>query len=146
MKKYYKRKNEPSDFDNFRFEGLNASTYSNKYLTMKRYSENLEKIVVKVGDNHLMRTKYGFALILDHSHVVFLKSWQVNQNFYGNEVILSKEYFIIKEWGTHEEFSEEDPKEYSWEKWVEVAIEQENADNKVMWNKETEFSNFMYGF
>ena len=74
------------EFNDFRFEGLDWYQQSNKYLSMNRVSKDENKVVVKVADCHLISTRFGYALILDESHVVFLKSWQVSSNYYGNEV------------------------------------------------------------
>nr|DAL74857.1 MAG TPA: hypothetical protein [Caudoviricetes sp.] len=129
-----------ADFNDFRFDGLNWRQYSNKYLTMERVSDDKNKIVVKVADEHIIQTKFGYALILDHSHVVFLKSWQVNNNYYGTEVLLTREYFNVKEWGEHEDFDEE-PENLDFNTWLETAKEQNAADedgvklNKVHWEK-----------
>lgn len=129
-----------ADFNDFRFDGLNWRQYSNKYLTMERVSDDKNKIVVKVADEHIIQTKFGYALILDHSHVVFLKSWQVNNNYYGTEVLLTREYFNIKEWGEHEDFDEE-PENLDFNTWLEAAKEQNAVDkdgvklNKVHWEK-----------
>lgn len=128
------------DFNDFRFAGLNWRQQSNKYLTMDRVSEDETKIVVKVADAHLSETKYGYALILDYSHVVFLKSWQVSKNYYGNEVLLTKEFFNVKEWGEHEEFSDE-PENLKFEEWLKTAKSQNEKDvdgirrNPVRWEK-----------
>lgn len=119
-----------SDFDNFRFNGLGVEIHSNKYLTMKRYTEDENKIVVKVGDNHLIKTAYGYALILDDKHVVFLKKWQVSINYYGNEVLLSRDFWNVKEWGNHELFDKNE-KNLNYETWLETAKEQKT--NKVLW-------------
>lgn len=117
------------NFNEFRFEGLNYSKDSNKYYTMNRVSDDETKIVVKVADNHLIKTKYGYALILDHSHVVFLKDWQVDQNWFGNEVLLNKEFWNVKEWGNHDEF-DNDEENLNFDRWLEVAKEQENYKNE----------------
>lgn len=61
------------DFNDFRFSGLNYKEKSNKYFTMNRVSEDENKVVVKVDSVHLFETKYGYALILDNTHVVFSK-------------------------------------------------------------------------
>ncbi len=120
------------EFNNFRFAGLDWYQYSNKYLTANRISENLNKIIVKVGDNHLIQTKFGYALILDYTHVVFLTDWQVSRNYYGNEVLLNEDFFNVKEWGTHENFSENN-ENLSYQTWVEAAKAQETAENIVRW-------------
>lgn len=121
------------DFNEFRFKGLNYNKFSNKYLTMRRVNDTEDKIVVKVGDNHILTTKFGYALILDYNHVVFLKDWQVDQNYFGNEVLLDKKYFIIKEWGEHEDFfyNEEN---LNFDKWLEVAKLQDKAGTIVKWS------------
>lgn len=113
-----------SDFNDFRFKDLNWKQYSNNYLTMNRVSHEETKIVVKVADSHLKETKYGYALILDRTHVVFLKNWQVSSNYYGNEVLLQKDFFQVKEWGDFDEFDNE-PENLIFENWLEVAKEQE---------------------
>ena len=129
------------DFNEFRFAGLNYRDKSNKYFTMDRVSADKNKIVVKVADEHLLPTKYGFALILDCSHVVFIKDWQVDRNYYGNEVMLTKEYFNVKEWGDFSDFGEE-PENLKWETWLDTAKEQDSLVdedgekmNRVNWQK-----------
>lgn len=127
-----------NNFNDFRFEGLNYKECSNKYFTMDRVSKDENKIVVKVEDNHLIETRYGFALILDNTHVVFLKKWQVSQNYFGNEVLLIREFFKPTEWGIHEEFMKEEDN-YDFNTWLEIAKEQrdfvneEGNKNKVLW-------------
>lgn len=127
-----------ADFNDFRFDGLNWRQSSNEYLTMERVSEDENKIVVKVAPEHLMRTKYGYALILDYSHVVFLKSWQVSDNYYGTEVMLTRDFFNVKEWGEHEAFCDE-PENLTYDNWLKVAKEQNAVDedgfkiNRVTW-------------
>lgn len=121
------------DFNEFRFGGLNYRDYSNKYFTMDRISDDEKKIVIKVEDVHLVETKYGFAFVLDKTHVVFLKEWQVSRNFFGNEILLDKDYFQIKAWGNHENFLEENEDELTFDKYKEIAKEQK--ETAVMWEK-----------
>ena len=121
MKALSKKK---AEFNDFRFEGLNWRQQTNQYLTMNRVSADEKKIVVKVADSHLQPTKYGFALILDDSHVVFLKSWQVSSNYYGNEVLLQKDFWHVKEWGLFDAFSEND-EDLKFESWLQAAKEQD---------------------
>lgn len=118
------------DFNDFRFEGLEYRKASNKYYTMNRINEEKNKIVIKVDDVHLLSTRFGYAFILDRTHVVFLKEWQVDRNFYGNEVLLDKNYFQAKEWGEHENFLE-DEKALDFNEYVEIAKEQ--IENPVRW-------------
>lgn len=121
-----------ADFNSFRFDGLNPKKKSNKYLTMDRVSADGSKCIVKVADEHLLRTKYGYALILDESHVLFLKSWQVSENWFGNEVLVEREYFNVKEWGNFPDF-EDNSGNLAYETWIETAKEQEEHGNLVSW-------------
>lgn len=123
-----------SDFNKFRFEGLNYRDKSNKYLTMNRVNDAEDKIVVKVNDEHLLKTTYGYALILNAENVVFIKDWQVDSNFYGNEVLLNKEYFNVKKWGDFGDFGfDEDA--LDWGFWLSTAKEQAAAENEVKWRR-----------
>ena len=107
---------------------------------MNRVSNDENKIVVKVADSHLQKTKFGYALILDQNHVTFLKDWQVNQNYFGNEVLLNRDYWNPKEWGEFEDFGE-NPENLEWITWLEIAKEQNGTDddgikiNPVKWEK-----------
>lgn len=121
-----------AEFNDFRFEGLNWRTQTNKYYTMDRVSADESKIVVKVGDSHILRTKFGYALILDHSHVVFLKDWQVSQNYYGSEVLLQKAFFNVKEWGEFDDFDDE-PKNLAFEEWLDAAKAQDALVDEDGW-------------
>lgn len=122
-----------SNFNEYRFEGLNHSQYSNKYMTMNRVNADETKVVVRVADCHLFETKYGYGLILDEKHVLWMKDWQVSENWYGNEVLLNKEYFNVKESNrTFDDFDEND-EALTWEHWVEVAKSQQDAGTEVRW-------------
>lgn len=124
--------NIKKEFNDFRFEGLDYKEASNEYFTMNRVSEDETKIIVKVDLEHLIQTKYGFALILDNTRVVFLKDWQVDINYFGNEILLTKEYFNVKVWGNHEEFEENDSN-CEWETLLTAAKTQANIP--VKWRK-----------
>lgn len=125
MKDISKKK---QDFNEFRFAGLNAHQYSNKYLTMKRINEEKTKIVVKVAENHIRTTKFGHLIILDNSHVIFIKDWQINRNFYGSEVIFDKQFFHAREFGDWEEFGADDTY-LSFDGWLKVAEAQSKLDD-----------------
>lgn len=119
--------NIDNDFNNFRFGGLHHKRCSNKYMTMNRVSDDETRIVVKVANNHLFQTAYGYGLILDSKHVIWLKNWAVSENWFGNEVMLTKEYFIPKEYDkiNKDEFMVENEKELKWETWLELAKTQD---------------------
>lgn len=133
------------EFNEFRFKGLSLKSKSNKYFTMNRVSEDGDRIVVKVGDNHIRETRYGYALILNAENVVFLKDWQVDQNFYGTEVLLTKEYFVPKKWGDFSDDFGYEEDNLSWDTWLEAAKEQSKTEtdedgykrliNPVHWTK-----------
>lgn len=113
------------DFNEFRFGGLNNRyEVSNQYMTMDRVSEDENKIIVKVAAEHLIQTKYGYALILDRTHVVFVKEWAVDENWFGNEVLLTREFWNVKEWGVHDEFDDE-PQNLDFNTWLNAAKEQD---------------------
>ena len=129
------------NFNEYRFEGLNYTDASNKYYTMERVNADETKIVVKVASSHLLKTKFGYALILDYDHVVFLKNWQVDINYFGCEVLLTKEFFNVKNWGEFSDFGEE-KKNLEWSTWLDVAKAQNAAIdedgmrcNRVKWAK-----------
>ena len=128
-------------FDNFRFEGLEPREFSNNYLTLKRVSQDENKIVVNIAESHLLRTKYGYALILDNTHVVFIKDWQVNNGYYGFEVILDRNFWNVEEWGGFSEEFSECAENYDFNTWVQTAKEQSAVDeegrqiNPVKWRR-----------
>lgn len=126
-----------SKFDKFRFAGLHARNTSKKYLEMNRVSDNEEKIVVCVSDEHVVKTRFGFGLILDASHVVFLKEWQVCEDSWfsnGVEVVLDKNYFNVKEWGDFSDrFSKDvDGKQLEFATWFDAAKAQKQV---ASWKK-----------
>lgn len=124
------------NFNEFRFSGFKANfEYSNKYIESNRISEDGNKIIVKIGQDHLVSTKYGYAVILNATHVVFVKNWQVDINYYGIEVILNKDYFNVKEWGDFSDNFADTEDFLSWDTWVKVAKQQEEAGNLVRWKK-----------
>lgn len=124
-----------SDFNEFRFDGLEPRTASNKYYTMNRVSEDGERIVVKVADSHLFKSPYGYGLTLDKDHVVWLKNWAVSQNWYGNEVMLTKQYFNVKASKRSNANFDSEPQNLSFEHWRDVAYAQQKAGTYVRWER-----------
>lgn len=129
------KKETKGSFNDFRFDGLNARQVSNNYITMNRVNSTKDRVVVRVGDNHLEKTPYGYALVLDKKNVVFVKDWQVSQNYYGNEVVLTKQYFKPREWGNHSTFSGINKENHNWSTWVKAAEEQKNTSVKWEYGK-----------
>ena len=114
------------NFNDFRFSGLNYRDASNKYFTMNRVSEDESRIVVKVANDHLIKTRFGYALVLDREHVVFLKEWQVSMNWFGNEVLIDKNFWNVKKWGTHDNFPKIE-ENLDFNTWLKTAKEQDAA-------------------
>lgn len=112
--------NKKQEFNEFRFGGLNAHQISNEYLTMDRVSEDETRIVVKIAASNIVETKYGYAVIINRTHVVFVKKWQVSDNWYGIEVILDKNYFVPKKWGERDDF-EDDGGYLTFDAWLNIA-------------------------
>lgn len=123
-----------TNFNEFRFSGLKMLRESNQYWVFNRVSDDEEKIMVRVAESHLLKTKYGYALILDETHVVFIKDWQIDFNYFGNEVLLTKQYFNIKEWGNHDEFSDNE-EALNWEYWLNAAKAQNEEKHFGEWRK-----------
>lgn len=126
------------------FDGLNPYAKSNKYLRMDRVAE--DKIVVKVAKEHVFPTRYGYGLILDRNHVVFIKDWQVNTaEQIGCDVLLNREYWKVKEWGEFDDFDTNE-ENYDFETWIAVAKEQDAVDedgdkiNPVIWRRRYVFA------
>ena len=110
-----------TNFNDYRFEGLDYKSYSKKYYTMKRVSDDETKIVVCVNSPRLLPTKYGWALILDLKHVVFLQDWAVNCTHFGN--------------GFHS-FCKNEEEALDFQTWVNLAKEQdESYYERVIWKK-----------
>jgi len=108
---------------------------------MKRVNKEETRVVVKVAEEHVFPTQWGWALILDVNHVVFLRPWQVDVNYFGCEVLIEKTYFKPKEWGNFPSFGE-NPDNLIWDKWVAAAKAQDNLinedgapRNRVHWTK-----------
>jgi hypothetical protein len=122
-----------SNFNDFRFEGLGWEEINrNKLQVTNRVSENEERVVVRFADSHIFRTRYGFGVRLDRTHVVFVKDWAVSfAEFNGSfEVVLSKQYFSVKEFGEDDEFAS-DPSACTWDAMVAAAKEQ--AETSCIW-------------
>lgn len=118
-------------FNDFRFGTLNYRKQSRGYITMDRISFDKKKIVVQVPDERLLRTKYGYALILNMVNVCFIKDWQVNISPFGNEVLLDKDYFKPQRFGSFNEFNDLPDDAYmTWNEWLDIAKEQEKTDEQ----------------
>ena len=72
-------------------------------------------------------------MILDDKHVVWLKDQNVDRNYYGNEVILNKQYFNVKTWGDFSDRFSSEPKNLEFNEWLDTAKAQQKAGNEVKW-------------
>lgn len=83
-----------NDFEkNYKFKGFTQDqfkAYSNNYskFTGKHVSDDNNHVVVRVAWNNIIKTRYGFAMIIDRNHVVFGKNWQLWGNGQWNEDIV----------------------------------------------------------
>ena len=125
-----------NDFEkNYKFKGFTEDqfkAYSNNYskFTGKHVSDDNNHVVVRVAWNNIIKTRYGFAMIIDRNHVVFGKNWQLWGNGQWNEDIVvsfNRQFFNIKEFGDFEEFAEEGDIK-SFDDLVEMAKAQEKQD------------------
>lgn len=122
-----------------KFEGLNLKKISNKYYTCDRVNADGTRIVVRVATGQLFRTRYGYGMILDRSHVVWLKDWQVSISYdkdglgdYFCEVIINKDYFNVKQWGEFNDYSD-DAANLDWQAWLDAAKDQQAHGTSVAW-------------
>ena len=122
-----------------KFEGLNLKQLTNKYYTCDRVNADETRIVVRVAVNQLFRTRYGYGMILDRNHVVWLKDWQVSISYakdgdgdYFCEVILNKDYFNAKEWGEFNDYGD-DAANLEWAAWLDAAKGQQAHGTEVSW-------------
>ena len=111
------------------FGDLGIHRISNNYFSMSHINEAGTKIIVRVAKEQVFKTKYGYGLILDQNHVQFLKSWAVNDNWYGTYIMLEKQYFTPKQWGEFGDYPEE-KENLEFETWVNIAKEQEEMAQK----------------
>lgn len=127
-------------FDLYRFEGLEPKIATNKYLHMNRISADESKVVIRFAKEHVFKTSYGYGFIVGQNHVVWLKDWQIEDNYYSQsfdayEILLSKEFYNVKE--SNRPFDdivvENDEGFYSWDDIVTIAKEQQEAQNGVNW-------------
>lgn len=125
-----------SDFDrDYKFKGFAPEQFrknSNRFTEFRgsQVSTDGENVVVLVGADHVFPTKYGYGVIVDASHVVWVKSWQVwglNRAKNAYAINFSKAFYSVKEYGDFSDnFSDNLEKSAlsSFEKVVELANEQ----------------------
>lgn len=147
------QKQKSLDFYSNMYEGLGFGEASNKYCEItKRVSDDEQKIIINVDSNQIFSTQYGYGLKVGKNHVVWLKNWQVidvadwfrTSLTSGRQVLLNKDFYIVKE-STREfdnievgdcasdsEFEKQN-KYHGWEDMVNVAKAQQKylEDNPI---------------
>ena len=142
-------------FDDYRFGSLGHTEVSNNYITCNRIPTDpneFGRCCVRVGKDHIFKSKYGYGLRLDAKHVVWLKEWQVSIGYardyvenengelvatnddYAIEVILNRGYFKVKEYKEDNNFSD-NPEALKWKYWFLAAKDQQEHGTKVMFRK-----------
>lgn len=114
------------------FKGLKAKKLDKQYVLLQRYNKDFSKIVVKVGDSHLIENNASYTLILDQTHAILIDKEQVNCNEFGNEVLINFEDWNVKIYGPFDDFgpNEEITK---FDFWVKAAKTQSDAGNLAVW-------------
>ncbi|MGY3725662.1 hypothetical protein SAMN05421767_1587 [Granulicatella balaenopterae] len=140
---------------NYKYKGftddgqiVNVSNRFNKLLG-SHVSADENNVVVRVGSNHIRKTKYGYLLIVDAHHVVFFKDWQNwGHPKRCNSFIINfnREFYKVKEYGDFSEFFSDEPSEElsSFDGLIKLAREQEayynNPENEATFNFRSDFT------
>lgn len=79
---------------------------SNKYSRLEgsHVSKDGNNAVLNIGSSHIFQTKYGYGVIVDAKHTVFVKPWQVwgtNRANGGYVVNFNRQYYNVKKYGDH---------------------------------------------
>lgn len=103
----------------------------NKYFSMERTSSDESQCIVTVSENRLRRSKFDtYMLILDQTHVLFLKKWAVCFTPKGPNVFLDSNFWNVKEFGNFEKYGD-DEEMLNFETWYHIALNQ--TDKQVLW-------------
>lgn len=106
-------------------------TYSDKYFSMDRTSSDESQCIVTVSENRLRRSKFDtYMLILDQTHVLFLKKWAVCFTSDGTHIFLDSNFWNVKEFGNFEKYGF-DEEILNFGTWYCMALNQ--TDNQVFW-------------
>ena len=97
-----------SKFDaNYTYKGFGSEQIkelSNKYnhFIGSHVSRDGNNAVLNIGSEHVFPTKFGYGVIVDRSHTVFVKPWQVwgrNRDNGGYVINFNKQYYNVKNGG-----------------------------------------------
>ena len=130
-----------SKFDaGYKYKGFGSEQIqrvSNKYNELKgnHVSKDGNNAVVNISGEHVFRTQYGYGVIVDAEHTVFVKPWQVwgqNRANQGYVINFNKDYYNVKKYGDHSDKFSSDSKSAltSFDKVAKLAKEQEKFYKK----------------
>lgn len=135
-----KKEQHIKKFDQFRFEGLDPKIATNKYLYMNRVNADETKVIVRFSKEQVFKTSYGYGFIVGQNHIVWLKDWQVEDNYYSQafdayEILLNKEFYNVKDATKpfDDIYVDNDKGFYDWDDIVAIAKEQQEAQKGVSW-------------
>lgn len=94
---------------NYTLKGFNPEQFvpdSNKFMKLvgNHVSKDGNNAIIRISDNHIIQTRFGYAVIMNHDTVVFIKEWQVlGRPRYSDDYVINfnREYFTLKKWGDH---------------------------------------------
>lgn len=131
-----------SEFDeNYKFKGFKAEQVkklSNQYkeLVGQHVSDDGNNAVLKIAAGHVFKTRYGYGVIVDATHVVFIKDWQVwgfSRDQQSYIINFNRDYYQVKEYGDFPDFEHyEDLKSSdlaTFDQVMAIAKQQEEAYN-----------------
>ena len=132
MKEMKSYDDKANSFNEFRFGGLNFETLEDKSLTMDRVSEDESRVVIRMHEDHLFVSKFGFGLYLDTTNGVWLKKWQASVNKDKTEVMLSKDFFKVTQFPVDDDLTENGEIK-TWDDVLALARKQQDEGLKVTW-------------
>ena len=147
-----------SDFDkNYKFKGFQEEQFkkiSNKYTEFigKQVSEDQNNAVILISEEHVFATRYGYGVIVDSSHVVWVKSWQVwgiNRTNTAYAINFSREFYNVKEYGDFSENFSDDLENSmlgDFDKVVKIANEQAELRSTVEGQERASKMGFGFNF
>ena len=130
-----------ADFNEYRFKGFKYEDQSNKYWKFNSQVNNDgSKILVKIApDNYFTYTaKSGhinYVIKLDRNHVAFIKWWQMFEGWYGDYMLIDKNYWRPVESNKPNEDMVEKA-DLSYDHLLEIAKEQKAKTDMILISKD----------
>lgn len=97
-------------------------------------SKDKNNAVVLVDSMQVMKTKYGYGVVVDDKHTVFVKDWQVwGRNAENKHVVINfnRQYYNVKEWGNYSESWRKKSNLKTFDDVVKLARKQEKEYSKA---------------